>query len=78
MVNVEIYTTPSCRWCEKTKKFLKGKKIEFKEHDVSKNEKARKEMTERSGQMGVPVLNINETIIVGYNPKEIEKALEKK
>ena len=77
MVIVEIYTTPSCPWCEKTKEFLKEKKVKFKENDVSNNEKARAEMTEKSGQMGVPVLDINGKIIVGYNPKEIERALKR-
>jgi len=77
MVIVEIYTTPSCPWCEKTKEFLKEKRVKFKENDVSNNEKAREEMTEKSGQMGVPVLDINGKIIVGYNPKEIERALKR-
>jgi len=75
MTIIKIYTTPSCPWCEKTKEWLKEKRIKFKEHDVSNDEKSREEMIKKSNQMGVPVLDINGTIIVGYNPKEIKKAL---
>ena len=75
MTIIKIYTTPSCPWCEKTKEWLKEKGIKFKEHDVSNDEKSREEMIKKSNQMGVPVLDINGTIIVGYNPKEIKKAL---
>ena len=78
MANVKIYTTPSCPWCKKTKEFLKQKKIKYTEFDVGENEKARNEMIEKSGQMGVPVLEINDTIIVGFDQGAIEKALKKK
>ncbi len=77
MTTIEIYTTPSCPWCQKTKEWLKDKGIKFKEHDVSDDEKAREKMIEKSDQMGVPVIDIKGTIIIGYNPKEMEKALEK-
>ncbi|MBS3169182.1 glutathione S-transferase N-terminal domain-containing protein [Candidatus Woesearchaeota archaeon] len=75
---VTIYTTPTCPWCKKTKEFLKQKKIAFKELDVSSKEKAREEMFKKSKQMGVPVLDINGKIIVGFDPDAIEKALKKK
>lgn len=77
MVNVIIYTTPTCPWCVKTKKFLKDNKIKYKEVDVSADPKNQEKMIEISGQAGVPVIEIGDTIIVGYNPKEIEKALKR-
>ena len=78
MAAVKIYTTPTCPWCKKTKEWMKEKKIKYTEYDVANNEKARKKMTEISGQSGVPVLEIGGQIIVGYDPKAIEKALKKK
>ena len=75
---VKIYTTPTCPWCHKTKEWMKEKKISFTEYNVVKDEKARKRMMEKSGQMGVPVLEIGDQIIVGFDPKAIEKALKKK
>ena len=57
---------------------MKEKKIKYTEYNVAKDEKARKKMIEISGQMGVPVLEIGKEVIVGYDPKAIEKALKKK
>jgi len=76
-MKVKVYSTPTCPWCAKVKEYLKEKKVEFKEINVADNEKAREEMIEKSGQMGVPVLDINGKIIVGFNQGEIDKALEK-
>ncbi len=75
MTTVTIYTTPTCPWCIKTKEFLKKKKVSYREINVAEDEKARDELVEKSGQMGVPVIDIDGTIIVGYDPEEIEKAL---
>ena len=70
-----IYTTPTCPWCAKTKEFLKSKKIPYRELDVTTNLKARNDMIHKSNQMGVPVLDIDGKIIVGYDPEAILKAL---
>lgn len=78
MAAVKIYTTPTCPWCKKTKEWMKEKKIPFTEYNVVTDEKARKRMIEKSGQMGVPVLEVGDHIIVGFDPKAIEKALKKK
>ncbi|HLD39614.1 MAG TPA: glutaredoxin family protein [Candidatus Nanoarchaeia archaeon] len=78
MATVKIYTTPTCPWCHKAKEWMKEKKISFTNYDVVKDEKARKKMMEISGQMGVPVLEIGKEVIVGFDPKAIEKALKKK
>ena len=73
---VKVYSTPVCPWCIKAKELLKQKGVKFEEFDVSSNEKARNEMLEKTGQLGVPVLDINGTVIVGFDQKTIEKALK--
>ncbi len=77
-MTVKIYTTKTCPWCKKTKEFMKENKIKYEEFDVASDEKARKRMIEKSSQMGVPVLEIGNQIIVGFDPKAIQKALKKK
>ncbi len=77
-MTVKIYTTPTCPWCKKAKEFLKQKKIKFTELDVSSNEKARDEMVKKSKQMGVPVIDIDGKIIIGFDQGAIEKALKQK
>lgn len=78
MPTVKIYTTPTCPWCKKTKEFLKQHKIKYAEKDVSSNRKAAQEMIKKSGQTGVPVLDIGGKIIVGFDPAGITHALKKK
>ena len=73
--NITIYSTPNCPYCHKAKDFLKENNITFKDIDVSTDKKAAAEMVEKSGQMGVPVIDINGTIIVGYDLPKIKKAL---
>ena len=75
---VKIYTTPTCPWCAKTKEFFKENKVKFTQIDVGSNQKAAKEMMEKSGQMGVPVTDINGEIIVGFNESKLRKALKLK
>ncbi len=76
MGKLTIYTTSVCPWCKKTKEFLKENKIPYTEKDATKPEN-QKEMVEKSGQTGVPVLDINGIIVVGYAPKEIMKLVKK-
>jgi glutaredoxin-like YruB-family protein len=76
MAKVKVYSTPECPWCKKAKEFLKENKIEFEEKDVSTDEKAKEEMVEKSGQMGVPVLDIDGTIIIGFDVEKIKTALK--
>lgn len=73
---VLVYSTPSCPYCVMAKKFLKDNKIPFRELNVAEDEKARDDMVKKSGQMGVPVLDINSTIIVGFDQEAIKKALK--
>ncbi len=75
-MTVKIYSTPTCPWCAKTKEFLKTHKISFTDVDVSKNRKDAEEMIKKSGQMGVPVIDINGEIIVGFKQEALKKALK--
>ncbi|UCD55460.1 MAG: glutathione S-transferase N-terminal domain-containing protein [Candidatus Omnitrophota bacterium] len=73
--NVKVYTTPTCPHCMRTKQFLKDNNIEFENIDVSRNPDKAKEAVEKSGQLGVPVLDIDGQIIVGFDKEAIQKAL---
>ena len=76
MAKVTVYSTSWCPWCDRVKSFLKEKKIPFKDINVENNPQAAQEMADKSGQMGVPVIDIDGTIIVGFNEPEIRKALK--
>ena len=76
MVKVKIYSTPTCPYCQMAKAFFKEKKIKFEDIDVSKDEKAAKEAVEKSGQMGVPVIDIDGKILVGFDQEKVEEALK--
>jgi glutaredoxin-like YruB-family protein len=78
MSKIKVYSTPTCPWCHRVKDFLKEKKIEFEDIDVSEDQEAAKEMFEKSDQMGVPVLDIDGEIIIGFDIDAINKALGKK
>lgn len=75
MPNVKIYSTSTCSYCALTKEFLKKNDIQFENIDVGINREAGKEMMNKSGQMGVPVLDIDGQIIVGFDREAISKAL---
>ena len=72
---VKVYATSTCPWCMKTKEFLKANNVKYEEVNVGADEKARNEMFEKSGQFGVPVTDVNGTIIVGYDKEALKKAL---
>ncbi|MFZ5445848.1 MAG: thioredoxin family protein [Myxococcota bacterium] len=72
---VMVFTTPSCVWCTKVKSYLTGRGVRFLEVDVAKDEKAMKQMVERSGQMGVPQLDIDGKMIVGFDKPRIDQLL---
>jgi glutaredoxin-like YruB-family protein len=72
---VIIFTTPTCTYCNMTKKYLREKGIRFKEVDVSRDPAAAKDMVRRSGQMGVPVLDIGGKIVIGFDRPKINQYL---
>ncbi len=74
---VTVYTTPSCSFCTKVKKYLKENRVTFREYNIAKDKKHADEMVKKSGQMGVPVLDIHGKIIVGFDVSKIEKALRR-
>lgn len=75
MHTVTIYSTPTCPYCKMAKEFLTENKVEFTNLDVSSDEKAAEEMVKKSGQMGVPVIDIDGKIIVGFEREELKTAL---
>lgn len=77
MTEVKVYSTPTCPWCQKAKEYLKDKGIEFMDVNVAEDAQGRTEMVEKSGQMGVPQIEINGKIIVGFNQEAIDKELSK-
>lgn len=73
---VIVYSTPQCPYCKMAKEFLKENKVAYEDIDVSKDEKAAEKMIEKSGQMGVPVIDIEGNVIVGFDKEKIKKALK--
>ncbi len=75
-MSIRVFSTPTCSYCQVLKSFLKEKNIVFEDIDVSQDEVALKEMVDKSGQMGVPVVEIDGEIVVGFDKNKIEKLLE--
>ena len=73
--NVTVYSTPTCSWCTRLKKYLKENNIRFKDIDVSKDAKAAEAMVKRSGQQGVPQSIIAGQVIIGFDKAKIDKLL---
>ncbi len=73
---VLIYTTPTCIWCHHAKEFFKDHKVKYKELDVMKNMKNRKEMMKKSGALATPVIDIDGKIIIGFDEIKIRKLLK--
>jgi len=72
---VKVYSTSTCPWCIRAKQFLKENNIVFQDVDVSANKQAADEMMQKTGQMGVPVIDIEGEIIVGFDKERIKLAL---
>lgn len=77
MVGFVVYTTPNCPYCKALKSFLKELGLDFKEVDVSNDPKAARELILKSGQAGVPVLEVEGEIIVGFDREAVLEALRK-
>jgi len=73
---ITVYGTSACPWCHRAREFLKANKIKFKDVDVGADQKAAKEMIKKSGQQGVPVIDLDGTIIVGFDEPAIRRALK--
>lgn len=77
MAKIKVYSMDGCPWCDKAKDFFKEKKIKFEELNVSTDRVALKEMLEKTGQGGVPQIEINGKMIIGFDKAAIEAELKK-
>ena len=73
---ITIYTSDSCSWCQAAKEYLHAREMDFEEVDVSADRQRAMEMIEKSGQQGVPVLDIDGEIIIGFDRSRIDVLLE--
>ena len=76
MVNVKVYSTTNCPWCHRVKDFLKENNMEFEDINIENNQEAAQEMVEKSGQMGVPIIDIGGKIIVGFDEEALREELK--
>lgn len=75
-MTVKVYSTPTCPWCSKAKEYLTANNIEFVDYNVASDREKALEMVDKSGQRGVPVLDIKGNIIVGFDQANIDKLLD--
>ena len=75
-MEVKVYSTNTCPWCDKAKDYLKSLKVEFETINVSNDKAAAMELVKKTRQMGVPVIQIGDEYIVGYNQEKINEALK--
>ena len=73
--SVKIYTTSTCPYCARLKSFLKANSISFENLDVGKDKNALVEMRQKTGQMGVPVVDIDGKIIIGFDKEAVASEL---
>ncbi len=72
---VIVFSTPSCTYCNLAKKYFRENRIKFRDVDVSRDAAAARDMVRRSGQSGVPVIDIGGKIVVGFNRQKIDQLL---
>jgi glutaredoxin-like YruB-family protein len=75
MKNVTIYSTPTCHFCHLAKDYFKANNVAYTEHNVATDLEKRREMVEKSGQMGVPVIVIDNDFVVGFNQPVVAQLL---
>jgi len=73
---VRVYSTATCPWCQTAKDFLKKNGIRFEDINVGEDQEAAQKMVEKSGQMSVPVIEVDGQIIIGYDEGKLKKALD--
>ncbi len=73
---VTVFSTESCPWCAKVKEFLKEEDVKFKDINVSNDQKMAQKMIEKSGQMGVPQIWVEEEIVVGFDKARLKELLD--
>lgn len=75
MAKVIIYTTPTCTYCNSAKRFFREHGVDFKEIDVSQDVESAQRMVDKTGQTGVPVIEVNGDVIVGFDKRRLARAL---
>jgi glutaredoxin 3 len=75
MARVTIYTTPTCVYCKAAKEFFQENNIEYTEKDVTQDDQAREAMIQKSGQMGVPVIDVDGQAVVGFDKEKLSELL---
>lgn len=75
MANVTIYTTPTCVYCKMTKEFFAKNNVKYEEKDVASDAQAREQMIQKSGQFGVPVIDVDGAIIIGFDQPRLKEML---
>ena len=75
MAKVVLFSTTSCSWCRRAKKYLKENKVPFKEINIERDQEAARDIVRKTGQTGVPVIKIGTRWIVGFDKKRITKEL---
>lgn len=75
MAQVKIYTTPTCVYCKMAKQFFKEHNVEYQEADVAKDAAEREEMIKKSGQLGVPVIDIDGELVIGFDQAKLSELL---
>ncbi|OGL95653.1 NrdH-redoxin [Candidatus Uhrbacteria bacterium RIFOXYB12_FULL_58_10] len=74
-MNVTVYSTPTCPYCKLAKKFLTAHDVAFEDIDVAADSAKAREMIEKTKQMGVPVIEVDDELIIGFDEKKLKKAL---
>lgn len=77
-MKIKIYTTPTCEWCKKLKEWLKMKKFPYEDYDTTEESEYREAQLKKSGQLAIPVIDIDGEIIIGFDEKKLEKIIESK
>lgn len=72
---MNIYTTPTCQYCRMAKEFFQSHDIEYTEFNVAEDAEKRDEMVQKSGQMGVPVIDVNGEIVIGFDQAKLSQLL---
>ena len=73
MANITIYSTPTCGYCRMAKQYLTSKNIPYTEVDVSLDQAKQQELITKSGQFGVPVIDVGGKIIVGFDKRKLDE-----
>lgn len=74
-MTIKLYSTPTCPWCSMTKKYFDTRNVQYEDIDVTKDRKAAEEMVAKSGQRGVPVIDIDGSIIIGFDKERVDSLI---